>query len=189
HRAAAEALRPEPAARHPSLARGRRAMKRAESSALIIEDNLVLADNVRELLEEVCDRVFIAPDADRGLTIAAEPQVDLAIVDVRLPGPLSGIDLVPHLRRASPRAEVILMTGNATVDTAAAAVRHGVFAYVLKPFGSQDLVSLAERALAQVALRRERALLAAELEASEALHRGVVDTVEALIVGVDRRGA
>ncbi|MBC7172603.1 MAG: response regulator, partial [Polyangiaceae bacterium] len=127
-------------------------------------------------------------DAMKGLELAREGGFDLAIVDVRLPGAMSGLDLVPALRAASPSIEVILVTGNATVDTAIAAVRHGIFAYVLKPFDPSDLLTLAERALAQVALRRDRERLSVELEASEALYRGVVDTVGALIVGVDAEG-
>jgi PAS domain S-box-containing protein len=155
------------------------------SSALVIEDNRALAENVRELLGSICDRVLVAPDAEAGLGLAASEGFDLALIDVRLPDGASGIDLVPELRRASPHAEIIVVTGNATVDTAIAAVRHGVFAYVLKPFDSADLLTLAERALEQVALRKERARLSRELERSEALYRGVVDTIDALIVGID----
>ncbi len=163
-------------------------MSSQASSALIIEDNAALADNVRELLAEVFERVVVAEDATTGLERASEGGFDLAIVDVRLPGNMSGLDLVPALRASNPGIEVILVTGNATVDTAIAAVRHGIFAYVLKPFDPGDLLTLAERVLAQVALRRDRERLAVELEASEALYRGVVDTVGALIVGVDADG-
>jgi PAS domain S-box-containing protein len=119
---------------------------------------------------------------------AANAATDLAIVDVRLPDQ-TGVELVPRLRPRMPDGEVILMTGDASLATAIAAVREGVFAYVQKPFAPADLLALGVRAQSQALLRRERARLAAELELSERLYRGVVDSVDSLIVGVDRGGA
>lgn len=119
---------------------------------------------------------------------ATDAGIDLAIVDVRLPD-LTGVRLVPQLRTRMPDGEVILMTGDGSLDTAIAAVREGVFAYVQKPFAPQDLLALAARALAQVQLRRERTRLAVELAVSERMYRGVVETVESLIVSLDRAGA
>ena len=87
-----------------------------------------------------------------------------------------------------PGGEVILMTGDASLATAIAAVREGVFAYVQRPFAPEDLLALGVRALAQVQLLRERARLAGELAVSERLYRGVVEFVESLIVGLDREG-
>lgn len=141
---------------------------------LIIEDNLALAENVAELLEETGAGVRLATTVDAARARVAERAFDLAIVDVRLPDRVSGIDLVPALKESSPDGEVILVTGNATLDTAIAAVRHGVFAYVQKPFDPQDLLALAERALGQVRLRKERSVLeerAAEAEAMAAMGR------------------
>ncbi len=163
-------------------------MSATPTSALVIEDNAALADNVRELLSDVFDHAVVASDATTGLRLARESGFDVAVVDVRLPGATSGIELVPMLRDASPLGEIILVTGNPTMDTAIAAVRHGIFAYVLKPFDPEDLLGIAERALAQVTLRRDRERLAVELEASEALYRGVVDAVGAVIVGIDAEG-
>ena len=149
-------------------------MAESQFEILVIEDNVALAENVSELLEETGARVRIASTVAEAREKIAEHPFDLAIVDVRLPNDLSGIDLVPFLRQSSPDGEVVLVTGNATLDTAIAAVRHGVFAYVQKPFDPQDLLALAERALAQVRLRKERTELearAAEAEAMAAMGR------------------
>jgi len=153
--------------------------------ALVVDDNVELATNVGELLETLGLDVELAHDADRAIAIATEHSVDLAIVDVRLPRGVSGVELVPHLREASPGAEIIIVTGNATVDSAVAAVRHGIFAYVQKPFDSSDFLALAKRALAQTEVRRERQRLANELARSEAMYRSLVETVDAAIVVLD----
>ncbi|HRI06812.1 MAG TPA: ATP-binding protein [Nannocystaceae bacterium] len=155
---------------------------------LLVEDNVALAENVAEILEDQGMVVVHAPSAARALAKAAAGAIDLAILDVRLPD-MTGIELLGKLRAVLGDAEYILVTGNATLDTALAAVREGVFAFVQKPFDPYDLVALARRALAQVTLRREATHLAHELERSEKLHRGVVEAVESLIIGVDRAGA
>ncbi len=155
---------------------------------LIVEDNRALAENIADLFEEegvtaeVCGTGALALAA-----VQAEPP-DLAILDVRLPD-TTGVALVPQLRRLIPNSEVILMTGDASLDTAIAAVREGVFAYVQKPFSAPDLLALAARALEQVSLRHERERLAAQLAVSERLYRGVVEAAESMIIGVDGGGA
>jgi len=152
---------------------------------LIVEDNVDLAENMAELLEVLGAQVRTAPDRARAVLEAREGGFDLALVDLRLGGFEVGIELVPELLAIPGAGEVILVTGNATMDTAIRAVRQGVFAYVLKPFDPGELLAMAERALEQVSLRRERERLTEELARSEALYRGVVDTVPALILGID----
>lgn len=152
---------------------------------LVVEDNRDLAENIQELFEETGAQVTLCPRAEDVQRHLDRETFDLAIVDVRLPDNVSGVDLVPILRKAAPDGEVILATGSASLGTAIEAVRHGVFAYLQKPFDAHALLTLGERALAQVALRRERAALAAELARSEALHRAVVETVDSLILGLD----
>jgi PAS domain S-box-containing protein len=100
----------------------------------------------------------------------------------------SGVELATSIREQCPEAEVVLMTGNASLDTAIAAVRGNAYAYVQKPFDVDDLLALCERALSQVALRRERTRLERELSQSEALHRTVIDEVDAFIVGLGPGG-
>lgn len=153
------------------------------SRVLVVEDNVELALNVAEILESLAE-VTVAHDADAAIREASHGDVDLAIVDVRLPEGRSGVELIPEIKARSPNVECVLVTGNATVDSAVAAVRHGAVAYVQKPFASRDLLAIASRALEQARLRRERERLALELARSEALHRSVLDSVETAIVGL-----
>lgn len=154
---------------------------------LVVDDNEALAENIAELFEDAGTSTQLVADAESADAVARSHGFDLAIIDLRLPG-VSGVELLPMLRRACPDGEVVLITGNATLDTAIEAVRQGVFAYVQKPFDPDDLLALGLRALAQVSLKQERAALARELAQSEAVHRGVVESVPALIVGIDDEG-
>lgn len=157
----------------------------ATPHVLIVEDNLALAENMAELFEELGAEVSITRTAAAAMTAMERRGFDLALVDIRLSGMSDGLELIPRLRSAPDTGEIILVTGNATLDSAIRAVRQGVYAYVLKPFDPEELVQMGERALHQVRLRREGEALARELATSEARYRGVVDSVEAFIVGVD----
>ncbi|HJL31066.1 MAG TPA: response regulator, partial [Polyangiaceae bacterium LLY-WYZ-15_(1-7)] len=148
---------------------------------LLVEDNEALADNVCEILEDLEVDVTVAPTAAAALE--AGGGFDLALLDVQLPD-ASGLELLPQLRNRAPHAEMVLMTGQGSLESAIEAVRHGAFAYLLKPFDPDALLGTAERALAQVALRRERSALSRALSASEALYRGVVESADVLIVGL-----
>lgn len=156
------------------------------SRVLLVEDNEDLAENVSEILEDLGVSVRVVHDGASALASAAEG-FDVAVVDVGLPG-VSGVELLPKLRATCPDCETILVTGHGTLESAIGAVRHGAFAYLLKPVDPDALIGVVERALAQVSLRRERAALARALSESENLYRGVVENVDALIVSLDREG-
>lgn len=154
---------------------------------LVVDDDRDLGENVAELLAGPDRRVHTARTADEALAAARGAPIDLAVVDVRLPG-VSGVELARRLRASCADIEVILMTADASIDSVIDAVKQGAYAYVLKPFDPEELMTLATRALAQVTLRRESARLQRDLARSEALHRSVVDGVEDFIVGLDAEG-
>lgn len=150
---------------------------------LIIDDNQSLAANLRDVLEgarELDVEVALAPDAQRGLAAAQQEPFDVAVVDVKLPD-ASGVDLIRPLRAAAPHGEIVLVTGFATVDTAIAALRAGAFAFILKSFRPEELISTVEQALEKIALKRER-------EEYERRYRALVDAADVLIVGLDAEG-
>jgi signal transduction histidine kinase/FixJ family two-component response regulator len=150
---------------------------------LIIDDNVSLAENLREVLEgakELDVEVRLASAAGPGLAAAERDGFDVAVVDIKLPDG-SGVELMRPLRVASPHGEIILVTGFATVDTAIAALRAGAFAFILKSFRPEELISAVAQALEKIALKRER-------EEYERRYRALVDAADVLIVGLDAEG-
>jgi DNA-binding NtrC family response regulator len=118
---------------------------------LIVDDDPALADNLAEIVETLAAHTTIARDRRSALALAATADFDVALVDVRLPDG-DGIGLLAPLRERSPFVEVVLITGDATLEGAMAAVRGGAFAYVLKPFSPPDLLDTVRRARAQAQL-------------------------------------
>lgn len=140
---------------------------------LIVDDNAELAQALEGVLL-TAPRGLSVRTASRGaeaLEIAKDAGFDVAIVDVKLPD-ASGVDLIEPLRAASPFGEVVLITGFASVDAAIGALRSGAFAFVLKSFRPEELISTVEQALTKVRLQRERRVLekrAADAEAMSAM--------------------
>ncbi len=156
---------------------------------LVVDDNHELAENVCELLEAIEDRELScvhATDAKSALerVRAAGDTLDLAFIDLRLPDS-DGIHLLKQIKSLRADVQVILMTGHATVESAAAAVAGGAFAFVLKPFRSSEFTLTARRALDAAAQLRERRQLRDRLEQSERRHREVVEAIPALVLGLD----
>jgi two-component system, cell cycle sensor histidine kinase and response regulator CckA len=150
---------------------------------LVIDDNLDLAANIADILEgarELDARVTCAPEGSSGLKAAKRGGFDVAIVDVKLPD-ATGVDLIRPLRAASPLGEIVLITGFATVDTAISALRAGAFAFILKSFRPEELISTIEQAFAKVELKRER-------EELERRYRALVEAADVLIVALDAEG-
>jgi PAS domain S-box-containing protein len=82
------------------------------------------------------------------------------------------------LRDRAPFSEIVLITGFASVDAAIGALRSGAFAFVLKSFRPEELISTVEQALTKVQLKRER-------EELERRYRALVELTDVLVVGLD----
>jgi PAS domain S-box-containing protein len=121
--------------------------------------------------------VVTASRGEEALAVARTQGFDVAIVDVKLPD-VSGVDLIRPLRAASPLSEVVLITGFASVDAAIGALRSGAFAFVLKSFRPEELISTVEQALTKVQLKRER-------EELERRYRALVELTDVLVVALD----
>ncbi len=157
---------------------------------LIVDDNRDLAENIAEILSS-SDTLKIdcrvCGDAKTALREAEQSDVDLALVDLHLPDG-DGFELISGLRERSPFAQVVIVTGDTTLESAIEAVRQDAFGYVLKPFHGVDLIGTVERAIKQSSLERESEELRRALEASEDRHRQVVENMPAFVLALDHRG-
>ncbi len=115
---------------------------------LCVDDNAALVDNLREILEDAGYRVVGAASCAEALD-PSRPPFDVGLVDVRLPDG-DGIALAARLLERNPESQVILLTGYATLESAAAAVRAGAWAYLTKPCSPHDILVAVEQALRQI---------------------------------------
>ena len=153
----------------------------------MVDDDAGLAENLAEIVGTLEVSVDIVETAAAALGRAAAHRTDLALVDIRLPDG-SGIDLIGGLRALDPMIEVVLITGDATIESAIAAVRGGAFSYIVKPFSGPELLDVVRRALGAVSVGRERERLRLELERSEHRYRELVDAVPTFVAALDSAG-
>jgi len=112
-----------------------------KTKVLVVDDDPIVLRAVSEILQREGYEVLAIDDAVEGLSVAKDPSIDVAVLDIKMPN-LSGLDLLRALKRARPEVEVIVMTAFATVETAVEAVKAGAYDYLTKPFENIDDLSL-----------------------------------------------
>jgi DNA-binding NtrC family response regulator len=108
---------------------------------LVVDDDAGVAGVVERFAGQLGFDVQYRSSGDAALESLAAIQPDVAIIDLQMPG-VGGIDVLKAIRAEDPRCQTILMTGNATLDTAIEAVKAGALDYLTKPFDSARLQGL-----------------------------------------------
>ncbi|MBN1680198.1 MAG: response regulator transcription factor [Anaerolineae bacterium] len=109
---------------------------------LIADDHAVVRAGLRALLEQQPDFAVVA-EAESGIEAvrqAVAHQPDIVVMDIRMPGGLSGIEACEQIMDQLPQTKVIILTSYAEDELVMDAVRAGSVGYVLKRVGSSDLV-------------------------------------------------
>jgi two-component system sensor histidine kinase HydH len=134
---------------------------------LLVEDNRDFIENLREILGELGHQVRSAESCAEALTVGRD-WVEVALVDLRLPDG-DGTTLASQLKEENPDCEVVLLTGHASVESAAAAVRAGVWAYLMKPLSTPDLLATLDKAVRHVRTFVEKRELTRRAQMAEKL--------------------
>lgn len=134
---------------------------------LLVDDNVQLTDNLTEILQDAGHTVLSAATCAEARA-RGQAGFDVALVDVKLPDG-DGTLLASSLHEQFPETAIVLLTGFATVETAAAAVRTGAFAYLLKTTSTPELLLTLEQALRHVRLQAEKRELARRAQMAEKL--------------------
>ncbi len=121
---------------------------------LVVEDDESFRRVAQGLLEKSGYEVLTAADAARGLQILQKESVDLILTDLNLPGD-SGLDLLRKVRLDYPDAQVVMLTGYGSIETAVEAMRNGAFDYLTKPIRPDELRTVVRRVLERRRLLEE----------------------------------
>jgi DNA-binding NtrC family response regulator len=130
-------------------------------SVLVIDDEMGILDTIRILLKSEGFTPYTALGGKKGLEQILALKPDLIITDVRMPD-VTGLDILASVRAHDPEAVVILMTAQASLQSAIGAVNNGAFYYIQKPFRNEELVAIVRRAAEHRTLKRENKALKAE---------------------------
>ncbi len=123
---------------------------------LVVDDEADIRDLVAGILEDEGYTTRTAAHADAALAAIAARRPNLVFLDIWIEGSrLNGLELLEVLKAQHPDLPVVMISGHGTIETAVSAIRKGAYDFIEKPFKADRLVLVAERALEQVALKRQ----------------------------------
>jgi signal transduction histidine kinase len=133
---------------------------------LIIDDEVGMREGCRRALIPHQFNVQTAEHGVEGLHMLREGLFDLVLLDAMMPG-MSGLALLERIHEYDPDIICVMITGYATVDLAAQAMKQGAYDFLPKPFTTDELLAVVQPALAE--RRRRQELRQQETREDEAL--------------------
>lgn len=109
--------------------------------------------------------------SESAITAAEQKDFDVALVDIKMPG-MDGIELLKRLKKIHSNMEVIIITGQGTIDSAIAAMKLGAYDYLTKPCKLSELDLIVQKAYEKSNLQKQNLLLKDQLR-----HRNPYDTI------------
>jgi len=130
---------------------------------LIVDNDAGHADAMAESLRKVGYDCTVATSGDEGAAQLEKDAFEVIVTDLVMPG-VGGLELLAKSKEVLPDAEVILVTGHGTVESAVEAMQQGAFNYLLKPLDLGQLRAVVENASRSLHLRRANAELSRRLD-------------------------
>jgi two-component system response regulator HydG len=137
-------------------------------TVLVVDDDEQSLRAVRALLAAFGFKAICVGSGAEAMQLLEKPEreIECILTDLYMPG-VSGMDLLMHVRQASPELPVVVMTGNADVPSAVTAIREGAFDFQLKPLSSETLTLALGRAIEHRRLKDRNRFLEQRLEVSQ----------------------
>ena len=137
-------------------------MSAAAVRVLLVDDETGILDSLRILFKGEGYQVQVANSGREALAALDGERPDLVVTDIRMPG-TSGLEVLAKARSVDPELPVILMTAQASLQSAVRAVNEGAYYYLQKPFANDELLAICKRAVEARQLRRENKALKKEI--------------------------
>ena len=123
-------------------------------SILLVDDEADFRTNISQFFESRGYETFVAEEGKSALALVKESQIDVAFVDMVMPG-MDGMALLLKLKELNPFMEVVVMTGHGSIETAVEAIKNGAYNYVTKPVRLNILGITAQKAMEKSLLNQQ----------------------------------
>ena len=121
---------------------------------LVVDDEQEFLSAVVNRLEHRGYNVHGATDGDQALDLLQSREVDVVVMDVKMPG-RDGLSLLKEIKERWPLVEVIMLTGHASVESGIHGMELGAFDYLMKPAKLDELLQKVWQAVERKRLREE----------------------------------
>src|SRR5581483_10226754 len=123
---------------------------------LIVDDEADIRDLVAGILQDEGFSTRVARNSDEALATIVSRRPHLVFLDIWLQGSrLDGLQLLDAVKQEHSELPVVMISGHGNIETAVAAIKHGAYDFIEKPFKADRLVLVAQRALETSRLKRE----------------------------------
>jgi two-component system, OmpR family, response regulator CpxR len=122
---------------------------------LLVDDEEQFVEVLAQRLETRGFHVDSRFNGDDAIEFVSAHEVDVVILDVLMPG-RDGVETLREMKRVKPILEVIMLTGNATVETAIEGMKLGAYDYLMKPTDTSELVDKINKAVQRKKEQEER---------------------------------
>lgn len=107
---------------------------------MLVDDEITFVETLAKRLAERNIETITAFNAEEGLEkLKNNKNLEVIVLDIKMPG-MDGIEALGELKKVSPLIEVIMLTGNATIESAINAMKLGAYDFIMKPFDIEELV-------------------------------------------------
>ena len=121
---------------------------------LILDNDRAVRDASREIAHSLGFSTHVAESAEQGYRMLESAGIDAVLLEMRLPG-AGGLEALRTIKQHRPDADVIVITGYGTVQSAVQAMKNGAYDYVTKPFSMEELRLLLERVAEHLRVKTE----------------------------------
>lgn len=129
---------------------------------LVVDDETAILETLGILFRGAGYDVTVANSGAKALTALSEEKPDIVLTDIRMPG-ATGLEVLAKAREVDSEISVILMTAQASLQSAVRAVNEGAYYYLQKPFANDELLAICQRAAEVRQLRVENKALKKEI--------------------------
>ncbi len=142
--------------------------------------NVLLVDDEPEFLETLVKRlkkrglnISTAKSGEEALTVIMGKGIDVAVLDVRMPG-IDGIQTLREIKKLDPLMEVIMLTGHASVEVAIEGMELGAYDYLMKPADIDELFYKLQDAFKKRTIQQEKIGKLEDLVSYKSKTKGVI---------------
>ncbi|MDH3271418.1 MAG: sigma-54 dependent transcriptional regulator [Gemmatimonadota bacterium] len=130
---------------------------------LLVDDETAILNTLEILFRGEGYDVAIADSGPKALAALEDEKPDIVLTDIRMPG-ATGLEVLAEARAVDPEIPVILMTAQASLQSAVRAVNEGAYYYLQKPFANDELLAICRRASEARQLKVENRRLKKEIK-------------------------
>jgi two-component system nitrogen regulation response regulator NtrX len=138
-------------------------MRSTGADILVVDDEADIRELVSGLLEDEGHAIRVASNSDEALAAVRARKPSLIVLDIWMQGGgMDGLEMLDMVKALDEDLPVVMMSGHGNIETAVSALKRGAYDFIEKPFKSDRLVVVVERALEAATLKRENRRLRAQ---------------------------